>query len=138
MVVTSLGRDNPMIRYDLEDVVRIEDGDCPCGETSRRAFWEGRQRDIVWVDGKMILPIDVWTELPPGTEFVLVRRPDSHRLEVRVEGGVPADLAGRLGAKLGVPVDVVNLAAGTLPRAAYKQVLVVDERPVRDYEPSRP
>jgi hypothetical protein len=85
----------------------------------------------------MILPIDVWTELPPGTEFVLVRRPDSHRLEVRVEGDVPVDLAGRLGAKLGVPVDLVNLAAGTLPRAAYKQVLVVDEPPLRNYESSR-
>ena len=33
MVVTSLGRDNPMIRYDLEDVVRVDDGPCPCGET---------------------------------------------------------------------------------------------------------
>jgi phenylacetate-CoA ligase len=137
MVVTSLGRDNPMIRYDLEDVVRVDPTPCPCGETSRRAFWEGRQRDVVWVDGHMILPIDVWTELPAGTEFVLVRRPDCHRLEVRVEGGVPADLAGRLAAKLEVPVDLVNLAAGTLPRAAYKQVLVVDEPPLRNYESSR-
>jgi phenylacetate-CoA ligase len=138
MVVTSLGRDNPMIRYDLEDVVRVDLTPCACGETSRRAFWEGRQRDVVWVDGHMILPIDVWTELPPGTEYVLVRRPDAHRLEVRVEGDVPADLVDRLGTKLGVPVDVVSLAAGTLPRAAYKQALVVDEPSVRDYEPSRP
>jgi len=137
MVVTSLGRDNPMIRYDLEDVVRIDDAPCVCGETSRRAFWEGRQRDVVWVDGHMILPIDVWTELPPAAEFVLVRRPDAHSLEVRVEGDVPADLTQRLGATLGVPVDVVNLAAGSLPRAAYKQALVVDEPPVRDHEPSR-
>jgi len=138
MVVTSLGRDNPMIRYDLEDVVRIDDAPCPCGETSRRAFWEGRQRDVVWVDGHMILPIDVWTELPPGAEFVLVRRSEADRLEVRVEGDAPADLAGRLSAKLGVPVDLFSLAAGSLPRAAYKQALVVDEPSVRDYEPSRP
>jgi phenylacetate-CoA ligase len=134
MVVTSLGRDNPMLRYDLEDIVRVDDAPCQCGETSRRGFWEGRQRDIVWVGDRMVLPIDVWRELPAGAEFALVRRPDADRLEVRVEGSAPADAADRIAAQCGVPVDVVSLAPGTLPRAAYKQERVVDERA---HEPSR-
>jgi phenylacetate-CoA ligase len=134
MVVTSLGRDNPMIRYDLEDVVRLDDAACPCGETSRRGFWEGRQRDIVWVGDRMVLPIDVWQELPAGAEFVLVRRPGAERLEVRVEGFVPADLPDRVAARCRVPVDVVSVEPGSLPRAAYKQERVVDERA---HDPSR-
>src|SRR5882757_3132356 len=42
LVVTSLDRDNPMLRYDLEDLVRIDATPCPCGESTRRAFWDGR------------------------------------------------------------------------------------------------
>jgi phenylacetate-CoA ligase len=135
MVVTSLGRDNPMIRYDLEDIVRVDDAPCPCGETSRRGFWEGRQRDVIWIADRMVLPIDVWGALPAGAEFVLVRRPDAECLEVRVEGSVPPDAADRIAARCGVPVDVVGVELGSLPRAAYKQERVVDERA---HEPSRP
>jgi phenylacetate-CoA ligase len=116
-----------MLRYDLEDIVRVDETPCRCGETSRRAFWDGRQRDIVWVGGKMILPVDVWTELPAAAEFVLVRRPQADRLEVRVEGSVPTGVADRLAARCGVPVDVIAVAAGSLPRAAYKQERVIDE-----------
>ena len=128
MVVTSLGRDNPMIRYDLEDIIRIDDSPCPCGETSRRAFWEGRQRDIVWVDDKMILPIDVWVELGADAEFVIVRRAGASHLEVRVEGTPRRGAEQRLQSRLGVPVDVLALQPGTLARSGYKAVRVVDER----------
>ena len=127
MVVTSLGRDNPMIRYDLEDVIRVESDPCPCGETSRRGFYEGRVKDIVVVDGRRLLPIDVWWELDPEAEFVLVRRPGAERLAVRVEGTPAPDLAERLTARCGVPVDVEALEPGTLARSGYKSVRVVDE-----------
>ncbi len=127
LVVTSLGRDNPMIRYDLEDVVRVESDPCPCGETSRRGFFEGRVRDLVPVAGRRLLPIDVWWELAPDAEFVLVRRPGARRLLVRLEGPVAPDLAERLEARCGVPVDVESLDPGTLARPGYKSVRVVDE-----------
>jgi phenylacetate-CoA ligase len=132
LVVTSLGRDNPMLRYDLEDVVRVEDEPCGCGETSRRGFYEGRVKDLVPVAGREILPIDVWWELAPDTEFVLVRRPGADRLTVRVEhagpASGPAGLAERLEQRCGVPVDVEFLEVGTLARAGYKAVRVIDER----------
>jgi phenylacetate-CoA ligase len=127
LTVTSLGRDNPMIRYNNEDVVRVESGPCPCGETSRRGFYEGRRKDVVRVDGRMILPIDVWFELPVDTEFALVRRPGARRLTVRVEGRPAADLAVRISVRTGVPVDVEPVEPGTLPRASFKPSRVIDE-----------
>jgi phenylacetate-CoA ligase len=127
MVVTSLGRDNPMVRYDLEDVIRVESEPCPCGETSRRGFYEGRVKDIVTVGGRRLLPVDVWWELAPEAEFVLVRRPRAERLAVRVEGAPAPDLAERLAARCGVPVDVEALEPGALARSGYKSVRIVDE-----------
>lgn len=129
LVVTSLDRDNPMIRYDLDDVVRIESAPCPCGETSRRGFWEGRAKDIVWVGDRLVLPIDVWRELPSETEFVLIRPEQrSERLRVRIEGDRDRDIEDRLTAAIGVPVDVDWIDAGTLQRWSYKAQRVVPER----------
>ena len=127
LVVTSLGRDNPMIRYDLEDIVRVDSAPCPCGETSRRGFYEGRVKDVVTVAGRKLLPIDVWWDLPADAEFVLVRRPDAERLTVRVEGPTSADLPDRLTVRCGVPVDVEPVEPGTLARSGYKSVRVADE-----------
>jgi phenylacetate-CoA ligase len=127
LVVTSLGRDNPMVRYDLEDVVRLDSTPCECGETSRRAFWDGRMKDLVPVDGRSVLPIDVWWELPADAEFVLVRRPGQDSLEVRLEGDVSDDLVPRLQKRLDLAVTVTGLPAGALARSGYKAVRVIDE-----------
>jgi phenylacetate-CoA ligase len=127
LVVTSLGRDNPMIRYNVEDVVRIDSALCPCGETSRRGFFEGRVKDLVPVAGRHLLPIDVWWEVEADAEFVLVRRPHAERLTVRLEGAIAGDLADRLAARCGVPVDIESVERGSLTRSGYKSVRVVDE-----------
>ncbi len=132
LVVTSLGRDNPMLRYDIGDVVRVEARPCECGETSRRGFYEGRLKDLVPVAGKELLPIDVWWELEPDAEFVLVRRPGADRLTVRIEQAAPGrrqrtEITDRLEQRCGVPVEVQLLEPGTLARAGYKAVRVVDE-----------
>lgn len=127
-VCTSLGRDNPTLRYDLQDVIRLDSSPCPCGETHRRAFYDGRLQDVVDIQGKWILPIDVWVALPVGAEFVIIRRGESADvLEVRIEGNPDTNLIDRLRADLGVPVEVEWVANGTLPRAAYKAARVVDE-----------
>lgn len=126
LVVTSLGRDNPMLRYDLDDVVRIASDPCPCGETSRRGFWEGRAVDIVPVGDVEVLPIDVWRHLDPTAEFVIIR-PERHsdRLAVRVEGARDRTVEDALTTAIGVPVDVQWVERGALPRAAYKAQRVV-------------
>jgi phenylacetate-CoA ligase len=126
LVVTSLGRDNPMIRYNVEDIVRLESAPCPCGETTRRGFYEGRTKDIVFVAGRAVLPIDVARALPPGAEFVIVRAAGSaDKLHVQIEGCID-DAVERISASTGVPVEVDWRAPGSLPRAAYKARRVVD------------
>jgi phenylacetate-CoA ligase len=127
LVVTSLNRDNPMLRYNVEDIVRIDSSPCPCGETTRRGFFEGRTKDIVRVGGHAILPVDVAKALPAGVEFVMQRHAaPTDRLHVRIEGSPSGETRERISATVGVPVDVDWVAAGTLPRAAYKAQRVID------------
>ena len=128
-----------MLRYDLQDMVRIERDPCPCGETHARAFWEGRRADIVRAAGKEILPNDVHMSLSdmqelsrPALEFQMARTADVSKLIVRVEAAEPTDeLAARVEARLrdrlGVPIDLDLVETGKLPRPFYKPLRVVDE-----------
>jgi len=140
LVVTSLTKDNAMLRYDLEDLVRIERDPCPCGETHARGFWEGRRADIVRVGDKEILPNDVHLSLfnmPEVArfelEFQMVRRSGlMNALHVRVEAEQPSDelaarVRSRLEERLGVGVKLDLVTTGALPRPFYKPLRVVDE-----------
>jgi phenylacetate-CoA ligase len=144
LVVTVLEKDNFLLRYDLEDIVRWNTNPCPCGETHRRLFYEGRVRDIVPVAGREILPIDVALvlyEFPeastPSAEYQIVRgRTQTPALHVRLEydaaTGIPANdlscrLADRFRDKLGVASELTLVPRGELPRFAYKAARVVDE-----------
>ena len=127
LVVTSLDRDNPMIRYNLGDIIRLDSSPCDCGETSRRGFYEGRVQDIVSIGDQTILPIDVWLELPPEVEFTLVRRPEADHLRIRIDHEPAGDLRDRLELRLKVPVLIEQCPAGSLTRAAFKPKRVIDE-----------
>jgi len=139
LVVTTLTKDNAMLRYDLEDLIRIERDPCPCGETSARTYWDGRIKDVVTVAGKDLLPMDVQLLLAPmpevarpALEFQMVRRPDASALALRVETLMPSPNLGTqvravLEEGLGVPVELELLETGALPRPAYKPARVVDE-----------
>jgi phenylacetate-CoA ligase len=139
LVVTTLTKDNAMLRYDLQDLVRIERGDCPCGETHARAFWDGRATDLVRAGARELLPIDVQLLLQPiadvsrpALEFQMVRTGDTSSLRVRVETEHPSEeLHGRVSSALsdglGVPVTLELLASGALPRPFYKPARVADE-----------
>src|SRR5262249_47286278 len=143
LVVTVLEKDNFLLRYDLEDVVRWNLRPCPCGETHRRLFYEGRVRDLVPAGGREVLPIDVALvlyEFPevsrPSAEYQLVRpREPGDVLRLRVEydpsaATEPSDLAHRLTTRLrerlGVRADPELVARGSVPRFAYKAARVVD------------
>ncbi len=139
LVVTSLTKDNFLLRYDLEDLVRLDRSACPCGETHLRAFWDGREKDLVRAGGRDLLPMDVWLVLRgfeevryPAVEYQLVRTADTSSLAVRVEADRPGEalaegLKEALRSALQVPVRLEVLGRGALPRAAYKPTLVVDE-----------
>jgi len=141
LVVTVLEKDNFLLRYDLEDVVRLNEDACPCGETHRRLFYEGRVRDLVPVGDREILPIDVALilyEFPevssPSAEYQIVRpATPATELHVRCEHApgiapeaVAARIAEQIRARLGVPARVELVPRGGLPRFAYKAARVVD------------
>jgi phenylacetate-CoA ligase len=148
LVVTVLEKDNFLLRYDLEDVVRWNLKPCPCGETHRRLFYEGRVRDVVTVGRVDVLPIDVALvlyEFPevsrPSAEYQVVRGAEPRdALHVRVEydpaaGADPVTLSDRLAARfrerLGVATALELLPRGAVPRFAYKAARVVDAEPAR-------
>ena len=139
LVVTTLTRRNFLLRYDLEDLVRLDRAPCPCGETHLRAFWDGRAKDVVRAGAHDLLPMDVWLVLreieavaQPAVEYQLVRTADVSVLRVRVEAAKPEPaleqlVTGELERRLDVPVRLELLTAGALPRPAYKPAPVVDE-----------
>jgi phenylacetate-CoA ligase len=144
LVVTVLEKDNFLLRYDLEDIVRWNMKPCPCGETHRRLFYEGRVRDIVVVGKREILPIDVALvlyEFPevskPSAEYQIVRRKlPSEVLHVRLEydpaqvsdlAGITRRLSERFRDRLDIAAHIDLVARGDLPRFAYKAARVVDE-----------
>lgn len=149
LVVTILEKDNFLLRYDLEDLVTLNLDPCPCGETHRRLYYDGRVSDVIPVRAaggaegvREVLPIDValvlydFPELvDPSVEYQVVRpTAAAERLVVRVElrAGRSADPEGLAGAirsrfreRLGVDVDLAVLAWGSLPRFDYKAARVV-------------
>lgn len=143
LVVTTITKDNGLLRYDLEDLVRIDHSQCTCGETSLRMWWDGRIKELIPVGDAQLLPLDVWAPLydhpelaDPSIEYQIVRSADTSRLRLRLEAAsagtdAGAELAARvesnLQGRLGVPVGVELVARGTLPRPAYKPERVVDE-----------
>lgn len=143
LVVTVLEKDNAFLRYDLEDIVRLNTMPCPCGETHVRLFYEGRVKDLVAVGTREILPIDVLLALlecpalrGEAIEYQIVRRTALPVLPIRVEhraattGDAPAvahAIAERVRTRLGVPVEIELLAPAALPRYAFKAARVVDE-----------
>jgi len=147
LIVTILEKDNFLLRYDLEDLVTVNLDPCPCGETHRRLFYDGRVSDAVPVlldDGRIkeMLPIDaalVLYDFPelitPSVEYQLVRGKEPGRtLHVRVECANEAPdlvaslreaIAARFRERSGVDATVEVLARGALPRFDYKAARVV-------------
>jgi phenylacetate-CoA ligase len=143
LVVTVLEKDNFLLRYDLEDVVRWNMRPCPCGETHRRLFYEGRVRDLVSVGGREMLPIDVALVLydfpevsTPSAEYQVVRgAKPKDRLHVRLEvdpalladcAGLERRLGDRFRERLGVTVALELVGRGVVPRFSYKAARVID------------
>jgi phenylacetate-CoA ligase len=61
LVATSLdNRVAPLLRYRSDDIVRLSTDACACGRSHARMWPVGRKSDEVIVDGRPVLPIDVW------------------------------------------------------------------------------
>jgi phenylacetate-CoA ligase len=125
LVLTTFGFDAFLLRYDVEDIVTVENGPCPCGHTGTRFRVLGRAADVALVDGRRILPVDVQVALDPhgSPEFqVLLGQSDSalHLKLEAVSAAKAAELGELLAAELGVPVAVEWAEDGSLPRSVFK------------------
>jgi phenylacetate-CoA ligase len=145
LVVTTLDRDNGLLRYDLEEACALLRSPCSCGETTVRGVWGGRFKDLLSSQGKRFQLSELESALravgdvaSPTLEYQVVRpRSDEGPLSVRVEapegaasGRHAEELARRLAesvrASIGVVASVEMLERGSLPRAGYKATRVVD------------
>lgn len=120
MVVTNLVDPTaPLIRYRTGDLVRLATEPCACGRTHARYWVDGRAGDELTIDGRSIIPFDVWGAIESIEEcsaglFQLIRpqrQMDVLRLRVGHNGACdPADLTKRLKAlveaKFGVKPEI--------------------------------
>lgn len=123
LVVSAFGLDAFYLRYDIEDIVVKETGECLCGETGPRYRFIGRGADGATVGERTIMPLDVQLALDEhgAPEFQLHTDGDSAALRIRVEGNAgDRRIEDALVHELHVPVDVEIVEPGSLPRSAFK------------------
>jgi phenylacetate-CoA ligase len=140
LVVTTLDRDNGLLRYDLEEAIAIVRDPCTCGETTIRGFWGGRFKDFLDCQGKYFQIGEVEKALRtveevtrPTLEYVVVKPTDadaSLKLRVELLDG-DTDLArGRcidaIKQQVGIDADVEIVPRESLARSGYKAVRLAD------------
>jgi phenylacetate-CoA ligase len=128
LVATTLfNRVWPLVRYRSGDLVRVTRAPCACGRTHARVWPLGRLGDEVIVDGRPVLPLDVWdaVESAPGAGLGLFQivRParEVDRLRLRVghrpgEGDTAEAVRAAVEAAVGVVPDVELVAEAELLR----------------------
>ncbi|MGH9028322.1 MAG: phenylacetate--CoA ligase family protein [Acidimicrobiales bacterium] len=143
LVVTTLDRDNGLLRYDLEEACAVMREPCPCGETSIRGLWGGRFKDLVASQGKRFQAEEIASALrrvsdvrEPSLEWQMVKPTEGAApLVVRVERGTGASeddsevaqrCANAILEAIGVKATIEVLGRETIPRSGYKAARVVD------------
>ena len=139
LLITNLfNRVQPLIRFEVTDLVAIEADPCPCGRTLTRVrSLEGRTEDVLSLGGVAVHPLQfgVVTADPDVREFQVVQQGDALRLRVALrDGGAGAEerLGARVRAKLaelGVPrpqVSVERVDALERSPAGKVQIVVAD------------
>jgi phenylacetate-CoA ligase len=119
LLVTNLfNHVQPLIRFEVSDLVALEPEPCPCGRTLARVrSLEGRAEDVLEVDGVTVHPMQfaLVTADPDVREFQVVQEGDALRLRVALRNGAtdaPARLRERVSTRLqdlGVPRPAVEV-----------------------------
>ena len=142
LLVTNLfNLTQPLIRFEVTDLVAVEPEPCPCGRTlTRLRSLEGRAEDVLRLGGVDVHPLQfaLVTADPDVREFQVVQQGEALRLRVCLRDGAgeaPARLRARVGARLeelGVPrpsVEVETVDALERSPAGKLQVVVAGPRP---------
>jgi phenylacetate-CoA ligase len=119
LLVTNLfNRVQPLIRFEVTDMVSVDPEPCPCGRSLMRLrSLEGRAEEVLNLDGVTVHPLQfaLVTADPDVREFQVVQEGDGLRLRVALRAGAdaaPERLRARVGARLeqlGVPRPVVQV-----------------------------
>ena len=143
LVVTNLSdKTAPLIRYRTGDLVRLTREPCACGRTQSRYWVLGRAGDELVIDGRSVIPIDIWSAVETIEEcsaglFQIIRPHRSvdvlrlrvgHRnatnlqeLEQRVSAAVEASLGIRPEVELVPNAELLKLGPPhKIPRVAKK------------------
>ena len=140
LVVTTLDRDNGLLRYDLEEAIALVRDPCSCGETTIRGFWGGRFKDFLDCQGKYFQIGEVENALrtvdeitQPTLEYVVVKPKESNApLLVRVElvdgdaDAARSRCVDAIKSSVGVDAEVEIVERESLARSGYKAVRLVD------------
>ena len=116
---TLLDKIAPLVRYRSDDLVRITHEQCACGRTHGRVWPLGRKGDEVVVEGRSVLPGDLWeaVERVPETSaglFQVIRtQREVDRLRLRV--GYAAEGARGVGDLRTRVTESVHAAVGVEP-----------------------
>jgi len=141
LLVTNLfNLTQPLIRFEITDLVAVDPEPCPCGRTLMRLHsLEGRAEDVLRLGGVDVHPLNfaLVTADPDVREFQVVQQGEALRLRVCLRDGAgeaPARLRARVGARLeelGVPrpsVEVETVDALERSPAGKLQVVVAGPR----------
>jgi phenylacetate-coenzyme A ligase PaaK-like adenylate-forming protein len=119
LLVTNLfNRVQPLIRFEIADMVTVHPEPCPCGRTLMRLHaLEGRAEEVLHLRGVAVHPLQfaLVTADPDVREFQVVQEGDSLRLRVALRNGAdgaPERLQARVStrlAELGVPDPSVRV-----------------------------
>jgi phenylacetate-CoA ligase len=130
LVATSLfNRVAPLVRYRSDDIVRLSTETCACGRTHARMWPIGRKSDEIVVQGRSVLPIDIWEAVETVDACALglfqvvrtAREVDRLRLRVGYAGAprlesVHDDVCGAVLAATGIVPDVELVPNASLLR----------------------
>jgi phenylacetate-CoA ligase len=115
VLLTNLfNRVQPLIRYELPDVVTMDRGPCPCGRTLRRfRSVAGRFDDVLRLDGVEVHPLQFAAlAADPGVREFQVRQQGRGLVlrTVPADGVAVADIAGRLREHVGAALRGLGIA----------------------------
>jgi phenylacetate-CoA ligase len=139
LVLTNLHREaQPLIRYRSGDIVRILDGDCPCGSSDSQFRFEvvGRADDMFVYKGLNVFPGSIelvlgrFLDRISSTYQILISAQDPvDKFVIRIEslststldrGHLASELSGSIATTLGIRPDIDLVDEGAIPRSEGK------------------
>jgi len=125
LVVTTIGLDANLVRFDLEDLAFLDSSQCPCGRSGPRMRVLGRSSEALRLSGRTVLPVHVQVALAeigaPEFRIDVAASREREALVIQVEDVASADeIREAIAAEVEAPAEVSLVPTGTWPTSAFK------------------